>query len=225
MERVEPEIRKKINENLNILIGRAGGVTAFAKTIKVSRDSVNNWLKGKSDIRLNDLVSISKQYNISVDYLLGVSEHRTLNQDEKEAAAYTGLSAEAVSTLHEIATEFDGMDKVYISALSAIIADGDLFDFLETCFTSVHHAKLVSEALASPEDGAFLNTVKQESELAEFAEYKAAKTFESMLHRALNTIYPIDETIRRAEAAAEQKSGEVFETGWEEEAEGRVTDE
>ena len=105
MERVKQEIRSKLIYYLDGLIKEAGNVTAFAKSIGVSRDSVNNWLSGKSDIRLNDLVAISKKYNKSVDYLLGLSKYPTLKQDEKQAAAYTGLSTNAVAVLHDLEEE------------------------------------------------------------------------------------------------------------------------
>lgn len=99
MERVKPEIQSKINEKLNECIEKAGNVTAFAQSIGVSRDSVNNWLRGKSDIRLNDLVTIRQKYNVSVDYLLGLSPNPAVDENVQTAIAVTGLSEKAIGLL------------------------------------------------------------------------------------------------------------------------------
>lgn len=101
MERVKPEIQSKIYENLKELIEKAGNVTAFARSIGVSRDTVNNWLFGKSDIRLNDLVTISQTYNVSVDYLLGLAYSPTREGNKQAAEEYTGLSPEAITALSD----------------------------------------------------------------------------------------------------------------------------
>ena len=66
MERISHETRIKIIERVKGkggLIEEAGSVTKFAESIKVSRDTVNNWLRERQDIRVNDLVMISKKYN------------------------------------------------------------------------------------------------------------------------------------------------------------------
>ena len=100
VERVKPEIQEAVNNNLKTLIReKAGNVTAFAKSIGTSRDSVNNWLQGKSDIRLNDLVAISEKYGWSVDYLLGLADSPTRSGSKQAAEEYTGLSPEAVDNI------------------------------------------------------------------------------------------------------------------------------
>lgn len=103
MERVKPELRKTVTDKIGKLISRAGTVESFAKSIGVSRDTVNNWTRGKSDIRLNDLVNIAQVYDCSVDSLLGLIPESNHSTDEtiRLVSDYTGLSTEAVNTLHE----------------------------------------------------------------------------------------------------------------------------
>ena len=122
MERVKPEIQETITQRLRLFIEQAGNVTAFARSIGVSRDSVNNWLSGKSDIRLNDLVKISEQYHVSIDWLLGLAESPTRDGDQQKAETYTGLSAEAVERLHSL----KGHDSISLDYLSETI-DNDQF--------------------------------------------------------------------------------------------------
>lgn len=103
MERVKPELRDRINRKINFsLIQDAGSVTEFAKSIGVSRDTVNNWLSGKSDLRLNDLVNISKEYEVSVDWLLGTVDDANYSNDAtiRLISEYTGLSTKAIEQLH-----------------------------------------------------------------------------------------------------------------------------
>lgn len=102
MERVKPETQSKVIEALKELVKQAGNVTAFAKSIDVSRDSVNNWLSGKSDIRLNDLVRIAEKYNVSSDWLLGLSSARTRDRSIEGAVSVTGLSVGSVCFLHDL---------------------------------------------------------------------------------------------------------------------------
>lgn len=99
MERVNTEIRSALVENLQKLIYKEGSVTAFGRSIGVTRDSVNNWLSGRSDIRLNDLVTISKKYDVSVDYLLGLSDIPAVDPDMRTAIQVTGLSQKAIETV------------------------------------------------------------------------------------------------------------------------------
>jgi transcriptional regulator with XRE-family HTH domain len=112
VERVKPEIQSKIYENLKELIEKAGNVTAFARSIGVSRDTVNNWRFGKSDIRLNDLVTISQTYNVSVDYLLGLAYSPTREGNKQAAEEYFKLSPGAVDVLHKLKSYTD-----YVSAM------------------------------------------------------------------------------------------------------------
>lgn len=77
MARTSQEIRKRVIARLRTLIKSAGGVTAFADSINTPRNTVNNWLRGVSDIRISDLCTIREQYGVSTDYVLGFDEQPT----------------------------------------------------------------------------------------------------------------------------------------------------
>lgn len=116
MERVNLETQEKITERLKELIEIAGNITAFARSIGVSRDSVNNWLLGRSGIRVNDLVKISTAYHVSTDYLLGLSDTKSPDPDVKACCRYTGLSEAAIHALHNYEYEHE-----VIATLSKLI--------------------------------------------------------------------------------------------------------
>ena len=147
MERVKPEIHNTVKERIKPLITKAGNVSAFARSIGVSRDAVNNWLFDKSDFRLNDLVKISQEYNVSVDYLLGFAESPTREGTKQAAEEYTGLSADAVEILHSKKLETHSDDdhdrihaQVFLTDISELI-ENDAFqqmiqnvDYLRLCY-------------------------------------------------------------------------------------------
>lgn len=103
MKRVDSDTQKEIVDSINRLIADNNtDVTNFAESIGVSRNNVNDWLRGKSDIRLGDLITISNTYGKSVDWLLGlVPRDKDSNIQEVQIASdYTGLNHEAVDLLH-----------------------------------------------------------------------------------------------------------------------------
>lgn len=118
LERVKPEIQNKVKEALQELVLQAGNVTAFAKSIDVSRDSVNNWLSGRSDIRLNDLVRIAEKYNVSADWLLGLSHARTRDRSIEGAVSVTGLNENSIFFLND-----HGKDSNVLKVLNLLLDD------------------------------------------------------------------------------------------------------
>lgn len=47
---------------------------SFAKKIGVSSKTVYNWLNGQTEIPVNYLIKMSKIFNRSTDYLLGIND-------------------------------------------------------------------------------------------------------------------------------------------------------
>lgn len=66
----------------------------------VSRQTVATWLNGDSIPDCLALKKIAEFYNVSADYLLGISDMVSPDVNLRAAAEYTGLSEEAVEHLH-----------------------------------------------------------------------------------------------------------------------------
>lgn len=116
-ERVNSEVREAIKNRLDLLIGNHNkGVSGFAESIGVTRDDVNNWLHDKSDIRLPALVAIAEQYNVSTDYILGLSPHSSPDTSIQGAEKTTGLSREAIESLIDM-NEYFGVSKMLLNSL------------------------------------------------------------------------------------------------------------
>lgn len=122
MKSLEKAVKEEIAKRILYLIGE-NDVTGFAKSIGVSRNNVNDWIRGKADIRIGDVIDISKKYGKSVDWILGlVPKEKDSNVQEVQIASdYTGLDHEAVELLHLHAIKEGYEDR--IKALNLLLND------------------------------------------------------------------------------------------------------
>ena len=68
--------------------------TELSKRLGLTRSSVNSWEMGLSVPSTQYIVELAKIFNVSTDYLLGMSNGATINVDklsEKEVAVLTDL--------------------------------------------------------------------------------------------------------------------------------------
>ena len=73
-----------------------------ADELKISRASLEYYEKGKRKPDIEVLVKIAEYYEVSTDYLLGLSIAPTTNKDIQFICDYTGLSEEVIEELNEI---------------------------------------------------------------------------------------------------------------------------
>lgn len=77
----------------------------LAEAIGVSRQAIGQWKDGNT---LPDIMALSKiadYFNVSADYLLGLSDISSNDKDLKEVCAYTGLSEKIIKTLADSKNE------------------------------------------------------------------------------------------------------------------------
>lgn len=86
------EIRKEHNLNQS----------EFGELFGLTQNTITNIENDKRFPTYEILIEIAKRFNISVDYLLGLSEAKTNNIEIKAICDYTGLTEEAVNKLHEM---------------------------------------------------------------------------------------------------------------------------
>ena len=147
------DIGNEINENE---VFRARFVELYNKDPKslqaleeefgAARQTISRWMNGTSLPNATSLVKIAMHYNVSVDYLLGLTDTAHPDVNARVAVAYTGLSEEAVEWLHIGLDGFE-CDGVGVSedekqknlrTASALIAS--------RAFTKIiHHLSLVAE--------------------------------------------------------------------------------
>lgn len=72
----------------------------WGEVFGVSRQTVSYWMSKKSIPSIEKLTEIALYFNVSADFLLGLSDVESLNADARSAVEYTGLTEAAVERLH-----------------------------------------------------------------------------------------------------------------------------
>lgn len=71
-----------------------------AKAIGVSRQALGKWANGETVPDILDLKKLAIYFDVSADYLLGLTDNKTLDITVKAICEYTGLSEDAIEELH-----------------------------------------------------------------------------------------------------------------------------
>ena len=74
----------------------------LADSIGITRQSLSRYELGERTANIDLLKKIAEHYNVSTDYLLGLTENATTDTDLQDVCKYTGLSEGAIKNLHEI---------------------------------------------------------------------------------------------------------------------------
>lgn len=82
----------------NVVEGRSN--KEVADDIGISRQAAGNVLTGANKPDIDTISKFAKNYNVSSDYLLGLSDVRSLDLNTRKVCEFTGLSQEAVEKLH-----------------------------------------------------------------------------------------------------------------------------
>lgn len=71
----------------------------IAAAIGITRQAISKYTRGETKPDTEILTRIAKYFNVSADWLLGLSDVRRINPEIASVCAYTGLSENAVSQL------------------------------------------------------------------------------------------------------------------------------
>lgn len=102
--------RKIVNQKIEELRKNKGLTQSeFAEKLGMEgqkgRSSVNNWEYGTVQVKSDDLIKIATVFDVTVDWLLGLAKSPTREGTKQAAEIYTGLSGEAMNTLHSFLGE------------------------------------------------------------------------------------------------------------------------
>ena len=66
------------------LLDNSNSQKYYSDLIGISPQNFNNWLKGKSMPDINGLISLSKAFGVSVDWLIGISDIKSSSPTVKD---------------------------------------------------------------------------------------------------------------------------------------------
>ena len=94
----------------------------LANRLNCQSSTVSLMLSGKRDITKETIVLLSNLFNVSTDYLLGLSDVSSKNPDVLMICEYTGLSESAVENLHSILPSKTNRDSLfYLKSLNLLL--------------------------------------------------------------------------------------------------------
>lgn len=191
-------VRGKHNESQQVLADYLGK----------KREQVTYWESGKRLINLSALVQIAQHYNVSVDYLLGLTKTESDSQSVRDAVFTTGLSEEAIDILcgYVIDADYEAASKqidkpltaiinrISLDMLSTLITSPDFQQFLFKTFRlslSLEHLTSILEDLSEKPLSSWgglneFNSFCDTEEDAELRLFKACQAFERMIKQQFN---------------------------------------
>ena len=93
MERIIGKKIKELRKNNNLSQDELG------KKVACDRNKIADWERNKSEPKIEYIIKLSKVFNVSSDYLLGLSEPFTTDNELKFVCDYTGLNEKAINKL------------------------------------------------------------------------------------------------------------------------------
>lgn len=97
---MDSKMMKTIGQRLNAALAEKDvKQKELAKYLAVTDNTVSYWCSGKRTPNTEQIIKISNRLDVSTDYLLGLSEPKTRDDDLKFVCEYTGLSEDAVGVL------------------------------------------------------------------------------------------------------------------------------
>lgn len=95
----------------------------LGQALDVRRQTISLYITGQSKPDWKQVAKIAKFFNVSSDYLLGLSETRTTDIERKAICEYTGLSENAITSLNFIKQELGGPKLFRRSVLIDVLED------------------------------------------------------------------------------------------------------
>lgn len=106
-ENSKRDVAEKANtplaRNLSDLIGK--DVSKMAEYLNCSPQAINQYKQGTAVPQVEKLIKIAEYFNVSTDYLLGLSNVKSTDTELKGVCEYTGLSEKAVNVLKRFKNE------------------------------------------------------------------------------------------------------------------------
>jgi len=117
------------------LIGSNTTQIKLAEEVGISRQILSEYMGGKTKPSIEILYKIAKHFKVSADYLIGLSDSKSLDVTQKQISNIMGLSDKAIETLESFNKESISIDDFFKPiALSYLLADKEALEMIANCF-------------------------------------------------------------------------------------------
>lgn len=79
----------------------------------LSKASINAYIKGEQVLSADKLITIAKYFNVSTDFLLGLTECSSVEEDVKMVHEVTGLDEEAITKLSDLNSDIKSGNMIF----------------------------------------------------------------------------------------------------------------
>lgn len=90
---------------------------ALAKAIDEARETIKHWENGTRRIKAEAIIKLSQHFDVTSDYLLGLSDVKSANEDIQTACKITGLSEHGTETLTGLSVQMVPNGKKTLNAI------------------------------------------------------------------------------------------------------------
>lgn len=97
-------------------------IQAVAEVVGVSRQAVSQYCNGLTQPNADTIIKIAKHFNVSTDYLLGLTDKQTPKTELRAICEYTGLTETAIKKLSQ---------KRNCPTVSQIIESNEFWDIVQ----------------------------------------------------------------------------------------------
>lgn len=117
------------NERLRLLIDSSRKTREnIAKSVGMDTSTITKYYNGDRKLTVDAIKKFAVFFNVSADYLLGLSDAQTADKDLQFVCDYTGLSDSNTERIHHFKLVFDHSGKKYMP---------EYFNFLNGVFKSI----------------------------------------------------------------------------------------
>lgn len=178
----------------------------LAKYLNISNNIVSYWCSGTRKPNIEQIIQIAKYFDVTTDYLLGVSHNKTTDSELAAVSKYVGLKDETVKALH------NGRCHYAIRFLNFVLSPENSETFNDMCRAFNCYYEAIDDLIMAKLDFMreppsinnkedyiqFISKFNQLEEQVDFKEYKTEKAFALLLCMCKNTnIFIINKKIEK----------------------------
>lgn len=159
----------------------------LADAIGITRQSLSRYETNERTPNIDLIYKVSKHYNVSADYLLGLSEIKSCDNKIQNACEATGLEESAIEKLQLINSMTDKYKNVtMLTIVNDLINDQDFIHIIRDCLNLYRNSSELVEKLLNKQP---INHNDKLIEKTDLQLFRASERFRKILEKLKNPAY------------------------------------